>query len=315
MLRIVRVLAPNPGPFTLEGTNTWIVGSSRAVVIDPGPEEAEHLQAVTEEADSFSAILLTHDHPDHARGAVRLSEMVRAPIRSFREGSGRERLVDGERIRVEGSVLRTLHAPGHTADHVVFMAEEDGALFTGDCVLGRGTSVIDPPEGDLASYLRSLQQMLSLDPRVIYPGHGPTVFDAQARLREYLTHRATREDQVLRALQDGPATPADLVPGIYADTPSELHPVAERQILAHLLKLEREGRVVRTGMGRRERFAMAGERACERCGRPVAPGQRLCRRCSLDALQETPRPEATATAEPEPEPEPGPGPEPGGAGG
>ena len=287
MLRIVRVLAPNPGPFTLEGTNTWIVGSEPAVVIDPGPEDTGHLEAVAAEAEPVRAILLTHGHPDHAAGAERLSSMVGAPVRAFGAGSGRVGLHEDERIPVNRSTLRTVHAPGHTADHVVFL-EEGGGLFTGDAVLGRGTSVIDPPEGDLASYLRSLELMLGLGARVIYPGHGPTVFEAEGRLKEYLAHRAMREGQVMRALERGPATAGELVPGIYADVLPELHPVAERQVLAHLLKLEKEGRVVRTGMGKRERFSLAGERTCERCGRAVAPDERLCRRCSLDALQETP---------------------------
>jgi glyoxylase-like metal-dependent hydrolase (beta-lactamase superfamily II) len=287
VLRILRVLAPNPGPFTLEGTNTWIVGSEPAVVIDPGPEDPGHLEAVATEAGPVRAILLTHGHPDHAAGAEPLASMVGAPVRAFRAGPGRVPLHEGERIQVDGSTLRTVHAPGHTADHVVFL-EEEGGLFTGDAVLGRGTSVIDPPDGDLASYLESLELMLGLGARVIYPGHGPTVFGADDRLREYLAHRAMREEQVVRALERGPATASDLVPGIYADVQPDLHPVAERQVLAHLLKLEKEGRVVRTGMGKRERFSLVGERTCERCGRAVASDQRLCRRCSLDALQETP---------------------------
>jgi glyoxylase-like metal-dependent hydrolase (beta-lactamase superfamily II) len=288
MLRVVRVLAPNPGPFTLEGTNTWIVGSGPAMVIDPGPDDPGHLDAVASEAGPVSAILVTHGHPDHAAGAERLSTMVGAPVRAFRPGPGQERLAPDDHIPVRGGQLRTVGAPGHTADHVVFLSEEDRLLFTGDAVLGRGTSVIDPPEGDLASYLRSLERMLTLEARVIYPGHGPTVFDAEGRLREYLAHRAMREEQVLSALQRGPAAPDDLVPGIYPDLQPALHPMAARQVLAHLLKLEKEERVVRTGVGRREQFSLAGGRACERCGRAVSPAQRLCRRCSLDALQETP---------------------------
>jgi glyoxylase-like metal-dependent hydrolase (beta-lactamase superfamily II) len=264
------------------------VGSAPAAVIDPGPDDAAHLDAVAKEAGRVGAILLTHAHPDHAAGAERLSSAVGAPMRAFRTAPGAAALHEGERISVDGSALRTVHTPGHTADHVVFLDEEGGGLFTGDAVLGRGTSVIDPPEGDLAAYLRSLERMVGLGARVIYPGHGPTVFDAEARLREYLAHRALREEQVVRALGRGAATPGDLVPDIYTDVDPGLHPVAERQVLAHLLKLEKEGRVVRTGMGKRERFSLAGERTCERCGRAVASNQRLCRRCSLDVLQETP---------------------------
>jgi glyoxylase-like metal-dependent hydrolase (beta-lactamase superfamily II) len=288
VLHVLRVLAPNPGPFTLEGTNTWIVGSGPTLVIDPGPDDPAHVDAVVAEAGDVASILVSHDHPDHAPAAAALAERVRAPVRSFRPGDGRVAIADGEQIEAGGVRLTALYTPGHTPDHLVFSAE--GALFTGDSVLGRGTSVIDPPEGDLAAYLRSLRLMLDLEPRVIYPGHGPVVFDAQAKVREYLAHRAMREEQVLAGLGGGAAQPADLVPAIYADVAAELHPVAERQVLAHLLKLEKEGRVVRTGMGRTERFTLADSRGCERCGRPVAAGARLCRRCSLDALQETPEP-------------------------
>jgi glyoxylase-like metal-dependent hydrolase (beta-lactamase superfamily II) len=286
VLRVIRVLAPNPGPFTLEGTNTWILGSGPTVVIDPGPDDPSHIDAVAAEAGRVSTILVTHAHPDHLPGAATLAGRVRAPVRAFRAEDGREAMRDGESVEVDGVSVTAIHTPGHTQDHLVFRAE--GALFTGDAVLGRGTSIIDPPEGDLAAYLRSLERMLELEPRVIYPGHGPVVFDAPAKLRDYLSHRAMREEQVLAALGRGPARPADLVPAIYADTPMELHPIAERQVLAHLLKLEKDGRVVRTGMGRAERFAIADGTGCERCGRPVEQGRRLCRRCSLDALQETP---------------------------
>jgi glyoxylase-like metal-dependent hydrolase (beta-lactamase superfamily II) len=288
MLPVIRVLAPNPGPFTLEGTNTWIVGSRPAAVIDPGPDDPAHLDTVSTEACEVCVILVTHAHPDHAPGAAALADRVRAPIRAFGSAARDVPLEDGDRIEVGGGRLTVFHTPGHTPDHVVFYS--DGALFTGDLVLGRGTSVVDPPEGDLAAYLSSLRRMVDLAPRVIYPGHGPVVFDAHAKLEEYLEHRAMREAQVLAALREGAARPADLVPGIYADVPAELHPIAARQVLAHLLKLEKEERVVRTGAGRGERFALAVERRCERCGRAVERGRRLCGRCSLDALQETPTP-------------------------
>jgi glyoxylase-like metal-dependent hydrolase (beta-lactamase superfamily II) len=286
VLRIVRVLAPNPGPFTLDGTNTWIVGEGPTMVIDPGPDDTSHLDAVVAEARDVAAVLITHDHPDHAQGAAALAGRVGAPVRAFRAAEGWRAIADGEELDVGGARLRAVHTPGHAPDHVAFVSDE--ALFTGDAVLGRGTSVIDPPEGDLAAYLRSLDRMLRLNARVIYPGHGPVVFDAAGKLREYIAHRAMREEQVVGALARGPARPADLVGEIYADVPAELHPVAERQVLAHLLKLEKEGRAVRVGIGKAERFAVPDVRGCDRCGRPVPPGRRLCTRCALDALQETP---------------------------
>lgn len=288
MLRIRRVLAPNPGPFTLEGTNTWIVGVDPAAVIDPGPDDAGHVQAVVEQAGRIGAVLVTHDHPDHAPGAPRLSRATGAPVYTFRTGPAGDRLRDGREVVVGGGRLQVVHTPGHTPDHVAFFDPDGHALFTGDAVLGRGTSVIDPPEGDLALYLRSLRRMRQLQPRTIYPGHGPAVFDAVAKLDEYLKHRELREEQIVEALRGGARTPAEIVPGIYAEYPAELHPVAARSVLAHLVKLEREGRVVHTGSGDGARFMLAEVHPCERCGQPAMPRSRLCRRCSLDVLQEEP---------------------------
>jgi glyoxylase-like metal-dependent hydrolase (beta-lactamase superfamily II) len=289
-MRVVRVLADNPGPFTLEGTNTWIVGERPSLVIDPGPEDDRHLAAVAREAGDVAAILVTHAHPDHAPGAGALSRQVGAPVMAFRPGPGQERIRDQQVVEADGVRLRVVHTPGHTADHVVLWASAQGALFTGDAVLGRGTSVVNPPEGDLTAYLRSLRRMQALEPRVLYPGHGPTVFEAAAKLEEYVSHRAMRERQIVDALAGGPHAARDIVPGIYGEYPPDLFPVAERQVLAHLVKLEREGIVERTGGGEAALFRLIGGRPCDRCGRPAMAHSRLCRRCSLDALQEEPTP-------------------------
>lgn len=290
MIRILRVLAPNPGPFTLDGTNTWIVGENPAIVIDPGPDDAGHLLAVMDAAGPIAEILVTHDHPDHQPGAERLAHTVALEYRAHRPGPGGVRLHDGEEVVAGQARLRSVFTPGHAADHTAFHMEAEAALFTGDAVLGRGTSVIDPPEGDLAAYLRSLAAMLALEPRTIYPGHGPAVFDAPRKLREYLDHRALREEQVLEALRGGPKTPEDIVPGIYTgEVGEEMFPVAARSVLAHLLKLEREGRAVRTRPVAANRFELAEVRECERCGRRRAlPRARLCERCSMALLQESP---------------------------
>ncbi len=286
--RIVRVLAPNPSVHTLEGTNTWVLGRDPSVVIDPGPDHPGHLAEVRREAGRVAVVLVTHDHPDHSPGAVALAATEGAPVLAFRPPSGGRPLRDGQVVEAGGVRLRALHTPGHTTDHVAFLLEGEGALFTGDAVLGRGTSVIDPPEGDLVAYLRSLRRMLDLGPRVIYPGHGPVVLDAEAKLREYLDHRALREEQLLGALAGGPRSVPELVEAIYAGYPAEARPLAERSVLAHLLKLEAEGRVAHAGRGGQARYRLLGPRACERCGRPVRGRTRLCGRCSLAVLQEGP---------------------------
>src|SRR5438105_1969359 len=243
MIRVFRVLAPNPGPFTLDGTNTWIVGWDPCAVIDPGPEDPEHLRAVARAARNVGAILVTHGHPDHAPGAPLLAELTGAPVLAAQPQSGQSRLRDDQIVEVGGAGLRAVRTPGHASDHLAFLDDGDGALFTGDAVLGRGTTVINPPDGDLAAYLRSLRRMRDLRPRTIYPGHGPTVFDGPAKLEEYIAHRAMREEQVIDAIGSGRRTIAEMVPVIYAEYPPELHELAGRQVLAHLVKLEREGRV------------------------------------------------------------------------
>lgn len=287
MTRIVRVLAPNPGLRELEGTNTWIVGRWPAVVIDPGVDEPGHLGEVLEVAGRVGAIVLTHDHPDHSPGAATLAAQTGSPIYAMRPSAGGEHLRDGGTIRMPGVAITTVATPGHTPDHVAFFLEQDRALFTGDAVLGRGTSVIDPPEGDLAQYLRSLHRMRDLAPRTIYPGHGPVVLDAVGKLDEYMAHRAMREEQVLEGLADRACTPEELVPAIYGEYPVELHPLAARSVLAHLLKLEGEGRVERSKKDGEVRFASSEPRTCARCGRPVKGRARLCGPCSLAVLQET----------------------------
>ena len=182
--------------------------------------------------------------------------------------------------------VEAIHTPGHTSDHVAVHLPTDRALFTGDAVLGRGTSFIDPPDGDLTQYLRSLKRMQELDPRILYPGHGPAVLDAGRRLQEYLDHRAEREAQILSLLAEGPRTIMAMVSSIYAAHPPEVQALAARSVLAHLLKLQDEGRVERHGKGLDAEWAAATPRTCERCGRPVKGRARYCNTCSLILLQE-----------------------------
>jgi glyoxylase-like metal-dependent hydrolase (beta-lactamase superfamily II) len=285
VLRIVRVLAPNPGTFTLEGTNTWVVGEAPAVVIDPGPSIRAHLAEVARVAGTIAMVLVTHDHPDHAPGALTLARRVGAPLRAWRL-AGAERLRDGESIRVGDLEMIAIHTPGHTADHLAFHLPVERGLFTGDAVLGRGTSFIDPPDGDVTQYLRSLGRIQELRPRTLYPGHGPTVLRAAAKLQEYVDHRAEREEQILAALEDSPRTVGDIVGEVYATYPLEVHPLAERSVLAHLMKLQTEGRVERHGAGADAPWEIRAPRTCARCGRPVRGRARYCSSCSLVILQD-----------------------------
>ena len=289
MIRVVRVLAPNPGLYTLEGTNTWIVGRGPTIVIDPGPDDPGHLDEVSKEAGRIAAVLLTHDHEDHAAGGPALAERAGAPLLAFRPPPGGESIRDGQAVSAGRVILTAHHTPGHSPDSVSLFVVDGGLLFTGDSVLGRGTSVIDPPHGDLAPYLRSLARMRDLRPRTIYPGHGPVVFNAVSKLDEYLAHRQEREEQVLAALgADGaaPRRPHELVPEIYGDYPQDVYALAARSVLAHLLKLEAEGRVERSGKASDPRFAAATPRQCRRCGRRVRGRATLCGPCSLAVLQE-----------------------------
>jgi glyoxylase-like metal-dependent hydrolase (beta-lactamase superfamily II) len=293
-MRVIRVLAPNPGIRELEGTNTWIVGDAPALVIDPGPDDRGHLAEVARTAGSVGAIALTHDHPDHAPGALPLAAMTGARVFAARPVAGPAegpteamgRIRDGDQVSTGSVSLGVVATPGHTPDHVAFFDARTGSLFTGDAVLGRGTSVIDPPEGDLAAYLRSLRRMRELGPRTIYPGHGPVVLRALATLDEYLDHRRMREEQILTALGDASRTPEEMVAEIYADYPTELHELAARSVLAHLLKLEVEGRADKRSKAGVVRWSAIEPRSCERCGRPVRGRVRLCGSCTVAVLQE-----------------------------
>jgi len=287
MLRIVRILAPNPSVYTLEGTNTWVVGEDPSIVIDPGPADVGHRDEVARAAGPVAAVLVTHDHEDHAPGAPAFAELVGAPLYAFRL-KGAEHLRDGQRfLASDDAEVVAEYTPGHSSDHVSFFVPSEGALFTGDAVVGRGTSFIDPPDGDLVQYLRSLRRMQELNPRVIYPGHGPIVVDAPAKLDEYISHREDREEQVLEQLSRGPRSIADVVAVIYEGYPSEVLPLAERSVLAQLLKLESEGRAERKGKSEGATWVKSEPRACARCGRPLKGRARLCGPCSLAVLQDT----------------------------
>lgn len=241
------VLAPNPSPMTLDGTNTWIIaepGSASVLVVDPGPLDEGHLSRVAAlaEADGERRValtVLTHGHPDHSEGAARFAEMTGSPVRAldpvFRLGS--EGLGDGDVLTGAGCELRVITTPGHSADSVSLLLSADGALLTGDTVLGRGTTVIGT-DGSLADYLRSLDALRALSEsaglRVLLPGHGPLLNDPAGVLDEYIAHRATRLDEIRAALAAGARTPAEIVAIVYADVDRAVWPAAELSVRAQL---------------------------------------------------------------------------------
>jgi glyoxylase-like metal-dependent hydrolase (beta-lactamase superfamily II) len=292
-MRIVRILAPNPSVYTLEGTNSWVVGDGPTIVIDPGPDNRSHLDELERAAAPVAHVLITHHHEDHAEGAGAFAERVGAPLHAW-HWEGAERIKDGARFSAGGAELLAIHAPGHSADHVAFHAPDDSALFTGDTVVGRGTTFIDPPDGDLARYLATLERLLALAPRTIYPGHGPVVLDAKGKLREYLLHRAEREREVVEALAAAPRTVEDLVAAIYAAYPPDVRPLAARLVTAHLMKLEAEGRAAKNGRGADATWTLLEPRSCARCGRPVKGRGNYCGSCLLTMLQEGHAPPAPA---------------------
>ncbi len=242
-----RVLAPNPSPMTLTGTNSYLVGLGEVVVVDPGPDLPEHVDRIVAVAAALGRLaysVVTHHHADHLPAAMRLRVRLGAPIVGHPELPGVDRPCgDGEIVSTSGARLRALATRGHTADHMCYLLEDERALFTGDLIAGEGTVVVGDGRGDLADYMASLRRVADLAPRILLPGHGPVVGDAAGKIREYLEHRERRERQVLAVLDEGPTTVAALVRQLYADTPSGLHPMAARNVRAHLFKLERDGRV------------------------------------------------------------------------
>lgn len=245
--RATCVLAANPGPMTLDGTNTWVLlepGSEEAVVIDPGPDEPSHLGAVLTVVQQLGArvtqTLLTHGHPDHSEGARRFADLTGSVLRAA--GAGRDDLAHDTVVRAGALELRVLATPGHTRDSISFVVPADRAVLTGDTVLGRGTTVVAHPDGALTAYLDSLTQLAGLvdsgEVGTVLPGHGPVAPDAAAMVTFYERHRHERLAQVRDALADGAADETDIVEGVlrrvYADVSENVWGAARLSIRAQL---------------------------------------------------------------------------------
>ena len=252
------VVAANPGPLTLDGTRTYVLGPAPCVVIDPGPMLGDHLDAVEVVLGDaeVAAVCVTHYHPDHADGAAELTLRLAAPLAAVPESATLAALdppdiplSPGSTLRFGGGQLEAVPASGHCADHVCFHWPEARALFAGDVILGEGTSLIAPPEGDMAAYMATLARLARLDLDTIYPGHGPLVEAPADKLDEYIQHRLERERQVLDALAGGAGTAPEIRARVYEDLDPRLFGAAEGSVLAHLVKLVNEGRVTEAAGG------------------------------------------------------------------
>lgn len=233
-------MAPNPGPYTGPGTNTWILDAGPVVVVvDPGPDDDAHLAELNRRlaGRTVSVVLVTHSHPDHLPLAERFAAPHHASVRRWPE------LRDGDIVRAGNVNVTALHTPGHSADHLCFLLAGDGAVFTGDLILGRGSSMVTFPEGDVAAYLRSLERLAELRPHILFPGHWDPVTDAMAKIEEYRTHRLEREAQVLDEVRRGPGTAAELTRRVYGELDDKLSVAAEMTLRAHLHKLVDDGLV------------------------------------------------------------------------
>ena len=255
--RVVVALGQNPGVFTGPGTNTYLIGTGKhRILLDTGQGRDTYLPVLDtalEQAgcEGIQEIVLTHGHEDHiggARSVVERHGALKISKRPCPEFDDCHKVAitpidEGSVVRTEGATLRAVHAPGHAEDHLCFILEEEGALFSGDNVLGIGTTLIPSQGGDLLQYLNSLDRLLAQKPAVIYPAHGPLIQDGEAKIREYIAHRQTREDQILAALRERALEIAEIVARIYAEYPPSLHGAAGESVGSHLRKLETEGRV------------------------------------------------------------------------
>jgi len=261
-----RVLATNPSAFSYTGTQSYIVGAgARVAVIDPGPDDAEHIAALIAAIGDVqvSAIVCTHTHHDHSPAAAPLAAATGAPVIgcapfSLKDDGPRSDagfdvtyrpdmvLVDGQTLEGPDWTLRAVWTPGHTSNHLCFALEESGALFSGDHVMGWSTTVVSPPDGDMTEYMASLQLLQTREDRIYYPAHGEAVTNPKQLVRGMIGHRRQRENQILRLLGEGIGVIEQMVPQMYKGVDQQLWPAAGRSVMAHLIDLERRGMVARS---------------------------------------------------------------------
>ncbi|MGB1212022.1 MAG: MBL fold metallo-hydrolase [Pikeienuella sp.] len=282
-----RITANNPSPMTFTGTQTYLVGDKNVVVIDPGPADPAHTQTILDAllpGERIVGILVTHTHVDHSPGTAALIKATGAPSFAFGEhgtgmsenmaalsasgatmggGEGADRtfkptmaVKDGDNIKFPGLSFGVIHTPGHLSNHICFDAGE-GVVFTGDLVMGWATTMVSPPDGDMAAFLASLNRMKAREDRVYYPGHGEPVRNIQENLEYQLSHRKLRDAQIRQVLKDGPATPAEITAKVYANIDKSLHAAAARNVFAHLLgMLSDEKATVEGPISPESRFAV-----------------------------------------------------------
>ena len=251
--QIRRVIADNPSPFTLYGTGTYILGQGNVAVIDPGPADPAHIQALVKavEGETITHILVTHTHMDHSPGTALLKSHTNAPSFAFGpHGAGKmeegvvveeggdmefepdELIRHGDVLEIGDISVECVYTPGHTSNHMCFALQQEKALFTGDHVMGWSTSIISPPDGDMAAYMDSLELLLKRDDEVYWPTHGPAITDPKTHVESFIAHRQERENQILACIDNGLHKIQDMVPVMYTDTPEFMYPAAARSVMA-----------------------------------------------------------------------------------